>query len=84
MWGLMWGERITNDEFRRGVLDEWVERRVRCAPVLRSDQTQLNSPINRPPATVDVEFAVDALCMGAHRTQGDNKLLGDRAPKAPI
>ena len=41
------------------------------------DQTQFGSPIDSRPATVDVEFAVDALGMRADCTQCNHKLLGD-------
>ena len=43
-------------------------------PVL--DQAQLNGPFDRRPAAIDVEFAVDALGMGAHRAQSDHEFTG--------
>lgn len=44
------------------------------------DQTEFDSPFDRRPATVDVEFAVDTFGMRADGTQSDHKLLGDLRP----
>ena len=44
------------------------------------DQAQLGGPFDGRPAIVDIEFAVDALGMGADRAQGDHEFLGDLRP----
>ena len=41
------------------------------------NQVQLCCPIYSRPASIDVEFAVDALGMGADRAQGDHEFTGD-------
>src|SRR6476646_10478003 len=45
--------------------------------VWQLDQTQLFRPFDGRPSTVDVEFAVDALGVGADRTQADHEFTGD-------
>ena len=44
------------------------------------DQIQLFGPFDSRPASLDVEFAVDALGMGADRAQGDHEFVGDLRP----
>ena len=44
------------------------------------DQTQFCCPFDGRPAIIDVEFAVDALGMGADRAQGDHEFIGDLRP----
>src|SRR5215216_2164221 len=43
----------------------------------RLDQIQLDCPFDSRPAIIDIEFAVDALCMCADRTQADHEFTGD-------
>ena len=44
------------------------------------DQTKLGCPFDGRPATVDVEFTVDALGIGANRAQADHEFPGDLRP----
>lgn len=45
------------------------------------DQIQLYCPFDRRPAIGDVEFAVDALGIGADCAQGDHKFASDLWPR---
>lgn len=56
-------------------------RRIPCFTVrLGLYQAKLDCPFDRRPAAVDVEFAVDALGMRAHRAQSDHELTGNLRP----
>ena len=52
-----------------------------CSAFARLDQTQFFCTFDSRPATVDVEFAVDALGMGADGAQGDHEFTGDLWPR---
>ena len=45
------------------------------------EQAQLCCPLDGRPASGDLEFAVDALGMGADGAQGDHEFLGDLRPR---
>ena len=49
--------------------------------IARLNQTQLGGPIDGSPAIIDVQFAVDALGVGAYRAQADDEFLGDLRPR---
>ena len=54
--------------------------RATCSAFAWLDQTQFDCPFDSRPAIIDVEFAVDALGMGADRAQGDHEFPGDLRP----
>ena len=54
-------------------------RRIR-RPSYMLDQTEFDCACHSRPSTVDVEFAIDALGMGADGTQSNYKFLGDLWP----
>ena len=42
-----------------------------------SEQSQFLRPLNRLYAVVDIQFAIDALDVGAYRVRGDEELVRD-------
>ena len=54
-----------------------VPGRAKCGAIGWLDQIQFGCPFDSRPAIIDVEFAVDALGMGADRAQGDHEFTGD-------
>jgi hypothetical protein len=48
--------------------------------LVRLNQTQLFGPVDRRPAAIDSEFAVDTLGVGAEGTQADHELIGNLWP----
>ena len=45
------------------------------------DQAQLDCPFDGCPPVIDVEFAEDALGVGADSAQGDHEFIGDLWPR---
>ena len=74
MWGLMWGDGRCRPA--RPALFVCLARSHRVG-LSGLEQTQLNSTPDGHPAAINVEFAVDALRMGADRTQSDDEFLSD-------
>lgn len=60
-----------------------MEERIKQSKVATAwlNQIQICCPFDSPPTVIDVEFAVDALGMSAHRAQADHELLGDLRPR---
>ena len=45
------------------------------------DQTELSCTLDGRTATIDVQFRIDALSVGANRAQADHELPGDLRPR---
>ena len=52
-----------------------------CFACASLDQTKLGCSFDGCPATIDVEFPVDALGIGANRAQADHEFPGDLRPR---
>jgi hypothetical protein len=70
MWGLMWGYRENLLRPAREHLVTQTSRVPACRvfPARDLDQAQLNCSPDSRPAAIDVEFAIDALRVGANGT----------------
>ena len=83
MWGFRWGyvETLASVPGRQKTCpasDEMLLMgRAKCGAFGWLYQIQFGCPLDSRPAILDVEFAVDALGMGADRAQGDHEFTGN-------